>query len=264
MTENNPIQTQAPATEEPISTEVVSKPEELSTTTEPTAEESPTVELTAEESTTVEPTIAKDHSWQTRLSRALSWLLHPFVVPLYVVAFMMVMDGFLSRLPYGVKNYLVWVVVIYAAIVPMLSIAFMRAVGLIKSLGLHSQRSRLLPLLVGAISYVLCAITLSDVAVAAIIRKFVLAAACCEVLALAVTPFWKISLHLICMGGVTAMFTLLSVAGGGQHFWALVATILLSGALASARLHLGAHKPSQVAAGYFGGLAVAMLAIIYL
>ncbi|MBR2501475.1 MAG: hypothetical protein IKB68_03220, partial [Rikenellaceae bacterium] len=75
---------------------------------------------------------------------------------------------------------------------------------------------------------------------------------------------WKISLHLICMGGVTAVFTLLSVAGAGQHFWALVATILLSGALASARLHLGAHNPSQIAVGYFGGLVVAMLAMIYL
>jgi hypothetical protein len=121
-----------------------------------------------------------------------------------------------------------------------------------------------LPLLVGVISYVLCAVTLSDVAVATLVRKFVLAAACCEALALIVTPFWKISPHLICMGGVTAMFMLLSVAGAGQHFWALVVTILLSGALASARLHLGAHNPWQVAAGYFGGLTVAILAMIYL
>ena len=211
-----------------------------------------------------EPTIAHDSSWQTRLSRALSWLLHPFVVPLYVLGFMLLTDGFLSRLPASIKSYLAWIVVLYAAIVPMLSIAFMRGLGLLKNFGLHSQRSRLLPLLMGAISYVLCAITLSDVAVATIIRKFVLAAACCEVLALIVTPFWKISLHLICMGGVTAVFTLLSVAGAGQHFWALVATILLSGALASARLHLGAHNPSQIAVGYFGGLVVAMLAMIYL
>ena len=210
-----------------------------------------------------EPSIAHDSSWQTRLSRALSWLLHPFVVPLYVLGFMLLTDGFLSRLPASIKSYLAWIVVLYAAIVPMLSIAFMRGLGLLKNFGLHSQRSRLLPLLVGAISYVLCAITLSDVAVATIIRKFVLAAACCEVLALIVTPFWKISLHLICMGGVTAVFTLLSVAGAGQHFWALVATILLSGALASARLHLGAHNPSQIAVGYFGGLVVAMLAMIY-
>ena len=211
-----------------------------------------------------EPSIAHDSSWQTRLSRALSWLLHPFVVPLYVLGFMLLTDGFLSRLPASIKSYLAWIVVLYAAIVPMLSIAFMRGLGLLKNFGLHSQRSRLLPLLVGAISYVLCAITLSDVAVATIVRKFVLAAACCEVLALIVTPFWKISLHLICMGGVTAVFILLSVAGAGQHFWALVATILMSGALASARLHLGAHNPSQIAVGYFGGLVVAMLAMIYL
>ena len=211
-----------------------------------------------------EPSIANDPSWQTRLSRALSWVLHPFVVPLYVVAFMLLTDGFLSRLPASVKSYLAWVVMLYAAIVPMLSISFMRALGLLKDLGLHSQRSRLLPLVVGVVSYLLCAVTLSDVAVAALVRKFVLAAAYCEMLALVVTPFWKISLHSICMGGVTAMSTLLSVAGAGQYFWALVVSILLSGALASARLHLGAHNPWQVAAGYFGGLAVAMLAMIYL
>ena len=218
------------------------------------------IELTQAE----EPAIANDSSWQTRLSRALSWVLHPFVVPLYVMAFMLLTDGFLSRLPVSVKNYLAWVVMLYAAIVPMLSIGFMRALGLLKDLGLHSQRSRLLPLFVGVVSYLLCAVTLSDVAVAMIVRKFVVAAACCEVLALVVTPFWKISLHLICMGGVTAMFTLLRVAGAGQHFWALVVSILLSGALASARLHLGSHNPWQVTAGYFGGLAVAMLAMIYL
>lgn len=215
-------------------------------------------------SPTEEPSIAHDPSWATRLSRALSWLLHPFVVPLYVIGFMLLTDGFLSRLPASVKSYLAWIVVLYAAVVPMLSLGVMRLWGVIKNFGLHTQRSRLLPLLVGVVSYVLCAITLSDVAVATIIRKFVLAAACCEALALVVTPFWKISLHLICMGGVTAMFTLLSVAGGGQHFWALVVSILLSGALASARLHLGAHNPWQVTAGYFGGLTVVMLAMMYL
>lgn len=220
--------------------------------------------ITIEPNQTEEPTIAHDSSWATRLSRALSWVLHPFVVPLYVMGFMLLTDGFLSRLPATVKSYLAWVVMLYVAIVPMLSIAFMRGLGLIKNLGLHSQRSRLLPLLVGVVSYLLCAFTLSDVAVATLVRKFVVAAACCEALALIVTPFWKISLHLICMGGVTAMFMLLSVAGAGQHFWALVATILLSGSLASARLHLGAHNPWQVTAGYFGGLTVAMLAMIYL
>lgn len=221
-------------------------------------------DITIEPNQAEEPTIAHDSSWATRLSRALSWVLHPFVVPLYVIGFMLLTDGFLSRLPASVKSYLAWVVMLYAAIVPMLSIAFMRGLGLIKNLGLHSQRSRLLPLLVGVVSYLLCAFTLSDVAVATLVRKFVVAAACCEALALIVTPFWKISLHLICMGGVTAMFMLLSVAGAGQHFWALVVTILLSGALASARLHLGAHNPWQVAVGYFGGLVVAMLAMIYL
>lgn len=211
-----------------------------------------------------EPSIAHDSSWATRLSRALSWLLHPFVVPLYVMVFMLFFHSNLSHFSAEIKSFLAWTVVLYAAVVPMISLGLLRLWGLIKDFGLHSQRARVIPLLVGTISYVMGAMSLRDFPMATVLCKFMMAAACCEALALIVTPFWKISLHSICMGGVTALFMLLSVAGAGQHFWALVAAILLSGALASARLHLGAHKPSQVAAGYFGGMVVAMLAIMYL
>jgi hypothetical protein len=44
----------------------------------------------------------------------------------------------------------------------------------------------------------------------------------------------------------------------------LVVSVLLSGILGTAGLHLGAHLPGQVAAGYFGGFFVAMLTIMYL
>lgn len=215
----------------------------------PTADESP---------------IARDRSWQTTLSRVVSLLLHPFLVPLYVGALLLFGDELLSRMSAPIISYLVWIIVMYVAVVPIISILFLRAIGVLKDFGLHSQRQRIIPLIVGVICYLLCAKAVDGFPGITVIHKFLLAAACCEALALVVTPFWKISLHSICMGGATALFVLLSVAGTALHFWALVVTLLLSGVLASARLHLGAHNPTQIAAGYFGGMAVAMVVIIYL
>jgi len=199
-----------------------------------------------------------------RAAQTVSWLLHPFAVPLYVLAVMLFSDPYLSHLTREVKTYLVWVVMLYAAVIPALSIGFLRTVGILDDLSISTRRSRVLPLAIGIICYLLCAITVSRLATAGTVRQFVLAAACCEAFALAITPFWKISLHLISMGGVTALFFLLNIAGMGHLFWALIAAILCSGLLASARLQLGAHNPLQVAAGFFGGFTVALLAILYL
>lgn len=231
------------------------------------ANEGPAIEGAAIKGPTIEGSAAEGPATDVRLRRAaqaVSWLLHPFAVPLYVLAVMLFADSYLSHLTGEVKTYLVWVVVLYAAVIPALSIGFLRTLGFLEDLSISTRRSRLLPLAIGIVCYMLCAITVSRLASAGAVRQFVLAAACCEAFALAVTPFWKVSLHLTAMGGVTAMFYLLNIAGMGHLFWALIASVLCSGLLASARLQLGAHTPLQVAVGFVGGFAVSTLAILYL
>lgn len=231
------------------------------------ANEGPAIEGAAIKGPSIEGSAAEGPATDVRLRRAaqtVSWLLHPFAVPLYVLAVMLFADSYLSHLTGEVKTYLVWVVVLYAAVIPALSIGFLRTLGFLDDLSISTRRSRLLPLAIGIVCYMLCAITVSRLASAGAVRQFVLAAACCEAFALAVTPFWKVSLHLTAMGGVTAMFYLLNIAGMGHLFWALIASVLCSGLLASARLQLGAHTPLQVAVGFVGGFAVSTLAILYL
>mgnify|MGYP006896734914 FL=1 len=65
---------------------------------------------------------------------------------------------------------------------------------------MDDRRERLLPLLIGAVCYVLCALTLSKIPSAIFLRKFMVAAACCELLCFVVSLRWKISLHLTGMG----------------------------------------------------------------
>ena len=198
-----------------------------------------------------------------KLSNGISWVLHPFLLPLYLIVVLLTLTVF-AHYPANVKFYLLWVVVLYAVIIPLLALGVLRSLGRISDFKVDNRRERLLPLLVGAVCYVLCAITIAKIPSAIFLRKFMIAAACCEVLCFVVSFYWKISLHLTGMGAVVALLVVMNVVGVGNMLVPLMVAILCAGALASARLYLGCHNGWQVLAGFCGGFAVSVLAVLFL
>lgn len=198
-----------------------------------------------------------------KIATALSWVLHPFLLPVYLMTVMLTMTTF-ALYPSNVKFYLLWVVALYAIIIPVLSLGVLRSLGRISDYRIDDRRERLMPLMIGAICYVLCAITIAKIPSAIFLRKFMIAAACCEVLCLVVSLRWKISLHLTGMGAAVALLVVMNVVGVGNMLVPLMVTILGAGALASARLYLGCHNGRQVLAGFCGGFAVSVLAVLFL
>ena len=198
-----------------------------------------------------------------KLSTGISWALHPFLLPIYMMAVLLTMTTF-AHYPSNVKFYLLWVVVLYAVIIPVLALGVLRSLGRISDYRVDDRRERMLPLLVGALCYILCAITIAKIPSAMFLRKFMVAAACCELLCLVVSLRWKISLHLTGMGAVVALLVVMNVVGVGNMVVPLMAAVLCAGALASARLYLGCHNGWQVLAGFCGGFAVSMLAVLFL
>ena len=198
-----------------------------------------------------------------KISTGRSWGLHPFLLPIYMMAMLLTMTTF-AHYPSNVKFYLLWVVVLYAVIIPVLALGVLRSLGRISDYRVDDRRERMLPLLVGALCYILCAITIAKIPSAMFLRKFMVAAACCEILCLVVSLRWKISLHLTGMGAVVALLVVMNVVGVGNMMVPLMAAVLCAGALASARLYLGCHNGWQVLAGFCGGFAVSMLAVLFL
>ena len=197
-----------------------------------------------------------DRSLPTRLSRAVSVVLHPLVMPLYVILLLVAGPTQLSYFPASVKFYLLWVTVLYTAVIPLLSVGLLRSVGRISSLAIDDRRERILPLAIGIVCYLLCAATVARIPSAM--------GACCELFCLAVTFYWKISLHLAAQGAAAALLVLLTFGNAGNLTGALAVAVLAAGALASARLWLGCHTIRQVAAGYVGGFIVATLVVLLL
>lgn len=198
-----------------------------------------------------------------KIANTLSWVLHPFLLPVYLMAVLLTMTTF-AHYSTQVKFYLMWVVALYAIVIPFLVLGVLHSLGRISSFKVDNRRERWLPLAVGIVCYILCAITFAKIPSAIFLRKFMVAAACCEAMCLVVSLWWKISLHLTGMGAVVALLVVMNIIGVGNMLIPLMVTILCAGALASARLYLGCHNGAQVLAGFCGGFAVALLAVLFL
>lgn len=198
-----------------------------------------------------------------KIANTLSWVLHPFLLPVYLMALLLTMTTF-AFYSTNVKLYFMWVVALYAIIIPFLTLGILRSLGRISDFRVDDRRERLLPLLIGTVCYVLCALTFAKIPSAIFLRKFMVAAACCEAMCFVVSLRWKISLHLTGMGAIVALLVVMNVVGVGNMLIPLSVAILCAGALASARLYLGCHNPRQIAAGFFGGFCVSLLAVLFL
>ena len=66
------------------------------------------------------------------------------------------------------------------------------------------------------------------------------------------------------MGAAVALFVVLNIAGEQAMFWVLIATLLVAGLLASARLYMGRHRSLQLLVGFVGGFAMGVISLLWI
>ena len=82
------------------------------------------------------------------------------------------------------------------------------------------------------------------------------------ILAFLITKKWKISLHMLGIGGATGSFFALNIVFGSLYYW-VIAFFFLSGLLAFSRLDLQAHNRLQVYSGFLLGGIIQTILILY-
>ncbi len=199
----------------------------------------------------------------TRLARIVSFALHPFVMPLYMILVVLLANtAYSSIYSLKVKIYLIWVTVLLTMIIPVLVMLLLKSYHKISDSELTSRRERFIPVSAVIACYVLCGVAILRVPFAGMLGRFMFAAAACALVGMLVTFFWKISLHLLAAGAVLSFILIVNIASGGGLFGVLCVAILCAGALASARLQLGYHTPMQVLAGFVAGLGVGAAVVL--
>lgn len=198
-------------------------------------------------------------------ARVISTVLQPLLMPLYALLIILNANSYMALLvPAKVKFFLLITVTFCTMVIPALTLGLLNALGMLEDLRMTIRRERVLPLGIILVTYGLCAYIIYTRTTADLAFIAVMAAIACILLALILTPFWKISLHMIGIGGVYALLLFLGMAEPADFTGAMIVATLLVGLLAASRLYLGRHTPAQVAAGFFGGFVVSALTILFI
>jgi hypothetical protein len=192
---------------------------------------------------------------QRRLATFFSYLLHPLLMPTYMTAMFFFMNIYIGfNISSQSKGFILLLVFFNTFFVPLVSSLMLRRLGVIESLEMQTTAERRWPLLITAIFYIFTYYLLLKIRLSGVVYVALLGA----IIALTVTTLinfrWKISAHMVGIGGITGVFLGLAIRLGADTQYVILLLIFLSGILGFSRLRLEAHNPKQLYSGYLLGL----------
>ncbi len=193
-------------------------------------------------------------------------IFHPLIYPTLAAVMLFTSDTYFSLFEIKAKLYVVGLVFVCTYLVPLLTMPLLFAAGALKSITMESQRERTLPLLITSTMFYLAYFFLKKYEAIVFLNIFILTSCVSVIVALFVTYRWKISLHMIGIGGFLAGILQHGRIYGADTFPLFCGILILAGLIGTARLAVQAHSPNQIFGGFFSGflLMFGVLQIIFL
>lgn len=197
-----------------------------------------------------------------RLSKIISIALHPIFMPLIALKFTLFLVPSIGFILHSSLNFIVKIVVVSTIILPLISILFFIKTGRVKSLEMSNHKERPVLLMLSALFMLIGYQVINSVLTfAPILKSEFLGAIVIVSVAAFISKFWKISLHMLGVGGVTGVFIGLNFLYGNLSQFVVIA-MLLSGALGVSRINEKAHNHAQVYIGFILGAFIELSSLL--
>ncbi len=189
-------------------------------------------------------------------SLLISGFFHPIFMPFYVVLLAFLLRPIdLMFLPPAVQLFVLLQVLVMATLLPMGAVLVFVRLGRISSVMAEERNERNLPYLVQSLCLASLIFSFRNNALPGLLIEMIVGALVAVLAAWFINRRWKISAHGVGMGGMVGFLWAMHAQTDVSVFWPLFGAVLLTGAVASARLYLQAHQPAQIYAGFLLGFA---------
>ncbi len=191
---------------------------------------------------------------EIKVSKILSVVFHPLLIPTYTLLIIFNLNVFFSMIiPQAAKWQILGMIFLITFLFPLFMMILFQRIGIIKSLYMKTKEERTLPYLMTIIFYYLASYLLKQLQISPIFYYFILGATFLIILTLIINFFWKISIHMIGIGGMLGTLMGLSFLWMIDIPFLIILLVLCSGITGFARLKLNAHNPAQVYSGFLLG-----------
>lgn len=197
---------------------------------------------------------------ETRIAKIISYLFHPLLMPSYGILLFFHLDKQVAHfVSFEVKRTLLLMTFCFTFVMPLLNTLILLRMKIITNLQLETKEERRMPLLITIIFYFAEYYILSEPEVPATLKLLMLSAIISLMLTLIINLFWKISAHMIGIGGITGMSIVLCYLFKNPELILISSLIFLAAIIAYARLKLAAHTSSEIYAGFLIGFLTPMI-----
>ncbi len=198
-----------------------------------------------------------------RFAQVISVLGHPLFMPLYAFGLLIYTNPYINMMITETGKYFtLGILLVFTIILPILTSVLFKLFGLIDSLYMKTAKERRWPFLLTLIWYYMGIQLLTRIYVPQSFLLLMIGATSIVGVALVITSRWKISIHMLGIGGVIGAIIGISQRFQFDHSILLIALILFAGLIGYSRLKTNSHNFRQVYAGFIVGIAVEWICVM--
>lgn len=195
-------------------------------------------------------------------ARWISVLLHPLFMPVYTLVLAFRLDFNLSFfLPAIVLWVTLGMIFVMTVLFPLTSVLMLLRGGFVETLQMRTRQERIAPYVMTLFYYVLAYWLLRKTEHHEATYSMFFGAIVAVGLTTLITLRWKISAHMVGIGGLLGALTGLFLLHGTFNIDVLAIAIVVAGVLGTARLVDGDHDAAQIHAGTLLGFVVMFLCV---
>jgi hypothetical protein len=196
------------------------------------------------------------------VAKFISFILHPLLVCVYMAFYVIYINPYYFQYSTPLNKFFQLVTVANNNFVfPVLVVLLLKGLGFNESIYLRTQKERIVP-------YMACIIFFfwtwyvfyNNVEIPQVLKDAMQGVFYAAIAGSIANIYIKISMHAMGMGGLLGMIIVILFDGHLYHLWPLVASVLLTGIVISARMVASDHKNGDLLIGLITGFVAQMVA----
>lgn len=194
---------------------------------------------------------------EEKLARIFSVMFQPLLIPSITLFLLFNLNNYIALIiPGSARQMILGMVFIITFVFPVLMMFILYKRRVIQSFKMTTREERIIPLFITGVFYFMAYHIIKQLQIDEIYQRIFLGSAFLVLIALVISLIWKISLHMIGLGGMLGAFVGLSQLIQTDLVVIIMIISLVCGLTGFARLKLNAHSPLQVYVGFITGFGV--------
>jgi hypothetical protein len=199
-----------------------------------------------------------------KFAQFISVLAHPLFMPSYAFSLLMYTNPYINMMiSDSTKNVVIIILSLFTIVLPILTAIILKQLRVIDSIYMKTSEERKWPFVFTLVWYYMAFQLLAKLYIPQSFLLLMLGAISAIGLSLIITLRWKVSIHMLGIGGLIGAIIGISHRFQLDHSNLIMLLLIFAGLIGFARLKTHSHNYRQVYVGFLLGFLVEWISVLY-